>query len=281
MPGLRGQSPPNVAVPQGAIYPNGIEQHAAKPEVQATVRPEGAVFRSSPGYETVRPGNSRLSPMHPHGPGIHFTPLHYAEDVAHHGEALMVNKDTAADHVDVANLPGSDNLDAEGRAQVGSGLLLSEGTGSPTGGGDIRESEKTIPDMGDRTPGRPLTGAFWRATLHNPIGMFRDEYRQRPLYSIVLAGGVIGLAYAIGTEAERQWTRRSRGRGPVGAVGTAPAAGVAAAGASVAASTKVVDKAVTEAGEAAAAATDAAGDAAKAAGEAVEATTKATADAAS
>lgn len=287
MPSLKTNTP-NVAVPSGALYPNGVEFDPPDPSVQATTRPEGAIFRSSPGYSSIRPGRFRLAPGHPHGPGIHFTPQRFAEDVGELGPGgypLMVDKARAADFADVADLPGSERLDDNGAisasdAAQNRGVKLSEGTDSPTGGADVRESEKTIPDMGDRSPGRPFTRSFWNATLHNPINVFQDEYRSNPVMAIGLAGVFVGLAYALGTEFERAWTRRSSGRGAVGAAGTAPAAAVESTGASVKEATSVVNDSVTAAGDAVETAVSAAGDAVEAAGTAAEKATKAAADAA-
>jgi hypothetical protein len=111
---------PNVAVPSGAVYPNGIEYDPADPVIQSTVRPEGTVFRSSPGYPSIRPGRFRYQASH-HGQGIHFTPQRFAEDFGERGLPLMVDKTKAADFTDVADLPGSERLDDSGALTASDG----------------------------------------------------------------------------------------------------------------------------------------------------------------
>jgi hypothetical protein len=273
----------NVAIPSGDLYPNGLTIIPPNGEIQSTVRPPGWLFRKSAGYASIRPGKSSFQDGE-HGLGIHFVPQRYAEDVGSytdmHGYPLLVDKEKAAHLTDLADLPGSDRLDDDGtitpyEAGANKGVMLSDGKQAPVGGRDIRESEKTIKDMGDRTIGRPYSRAtaFGDSVLHNPVGMFRQEWHDSPVKAVAVASGVVGIIYLVASNLEREF--RSRGGG-VGAVGSAP---VAAAGATVASATHTANQAATAAGEAAKAAASAAGDAAEAAGKAAEGVTDAVADA--
>lgn len=278
---------PNVAVPSGSIYPDGIQPVAVNPAIQSTVRPGGHKFRSSPGYESVRPGKNGYQDGY-HGLGIHFVPQRFGEDVGQYaspgGLPRMVDP-KASKTVDLADLPGSDRLDDAGKltaemVNANEGVKLVGDTNFPTGGADIRESEKTLPDMGDRAATRPFTRAFWDSAFGNPVKLFSSEYHESPTAAIIMAGVGIGLAYMVGSEIEREWKKRRR-PGVVGTVATAPAATAAASGETVREATGAVNDAVTAAGKAAAEATSAAGDAAEAAGTAVDRAAEAVADAAS
>lgn len=270
---------PNVAIPQGDIYPNGVPVTPPNADVQATVRPAGTFFQKSPGYETIRPGKSVFQKGH-HGLGIHFTPLRFAEDVqVMNNLPLLVDASTSADHTDIADLPGSEDLDAAGMLSpdavaANKGVLMSEGTSAaPTGGKQMHRGNHTLRDMGDREIGRPLS-RFFNGVLHNPVGAFRDEYREDPVIAVGAAGLIVGLIYFISREMEGNYRRRSRGgNGPVsGAVAPVAAVPVAAtdtAGSAIKESAEVANEAATAAGKAAEKAASAAGDVAEAAGDAV------------
>lgn len=286
-----GLRTPNVAIPQGDIYPNGIQATALNPDVQATVRPVGHFFKKSPGYETIRPGRNRYQDAY-HGQGIHFTPHRFAEDVGEYGSLpLMVDEETAVMHADIAELPGSERLDDAGKltaedAAQNRGVYMAEGTkAAPTGGRKLHTGNRTIADMGDREPGRPISRAAY-GMLRNPTDAFRDEYRDNPAVAVGVAGAIIGAIYYVSREFERGYRRRARaaavGGGVTGAVApvaAAPAAAVDTAGAAVSDAASVADQAATAAGDAAKAAASAAGDVAAAAGTAVEKVTDAAADA--
>jgi hypothetical protein len=275
----------NVAVPSGDLYPNGLPVIPARPDVQATVRPVGWFFRPSLGFQTVRPGAHRLQPAH-HGGGIHFTPHRFAEDIGQYagpgGLPLMVDKATAVHHADIADLPGSDRLDDEGKltadaVHANEGPYMAEGTDAPRAGDIPHESIRTLADMGDRLPGRPITRAF-HGYLRNPADAFREDYAANPLVAVAVAGGIVGIGYVLVRDFERQYRSR-RGRGVAAGAAAAPAAAVAASGGTVAEAAKVANEAATAAGDAAAAAASAAGDVAEAAGDAAAAVTDAAADA--
>lgn len=263
----------NVAVPAGDIYPNGIQPTVAPGDVQATVRPGGWLFRHSPGYATIRPGKTEYQDGN-RGPGIHFTPQRYAEDVGAtvgstdlHGYPLMVDKDRAVDMVDLAELPGSDRLDDDGtltpwEAAGNRGVMLSDSGGAPVGGRDIRESERTAPDFGDRTAARPITRNTLRL-LHNPTGLLHEDYRNKPFSSVLSAAVVVGVFYLIGSKLEDEYKSRRNGRGSAGPVGAAAAAPVAASGAAVQTVTDAAADATTAIGDAVKTVTDATADVVK------------------
>lgn len=278
----------NVAVPAGDIYPNGLNIVPLNADVQTTVRPSGWMFRKSPGYETLRPGKFDFSKLN-HGFGIHFTPMRYAEDVGSttdaQGYPLLVDKSKAAHGVDLADLPGSERLDDQGNVTPyesagGRGVMLSDDKEAPVGSSDIRESEKTLADFGDREIGRPISRSihFGETYLKNPVGMFRSDWHDSPVKAVAIASAIVGAVYYIGSNLEREWRSRRAG-GATGAVGAAAAAPVAAAGGAVEDATDAANRAATAAGDAAAAAASAAGDAASAAGDAASSVTDAVADA--
>jgi hypothetical protein len=282
----------NVAIPQGDIYPNGLRLVPADPNIQATVRPEGSFFQKSAGYESIRPGRNRYQKAY-HGMGIHFTPMRFAEDVGEFDSLpLLVDAKTAAMHADIAELPGSERLDDEGAltaedVNANEGVKMAEtSTAAPAGDEVMHRGNRTVADMGDREPGRPLTRDYY-GMLRNPVGVFRDEYSENPLMAVGVAGLIVGGIYYVARELERNMRSRSQVAAAGGGVtavaapvAAAPAAAADTAGGAVRDATAVVNEAATAAGQAAETAASAAGDAAEAAGKAVEQVTDAAADAA-
>lgn len=279
---------PNVAIPSGDLYPNGLRLVPANPNVQATVRPEGSFFQKSAGYETIRAGRNRFQDAYK-GMGIHFTPHRFAEDVGQFDTLpLMVDAQTAVLHADIADLPGSGRLDDEGKltaadSAANKGVKLAESSdAAPVGGSGLHRGSHTVKDMGDREPGRPLTARF-HGLLVNPADAFQEEYSKNPLVAIGAAGVLVGLVYYVGREFERNYRSRSNsGSGTSGAAAPIAAAPVAVAdvgGGAVKDAAAVANKAATAAGDAAAEAASAAGDVAEAAGEAIEQVTDAVGDA--
>lgn len=280
---------PNVALPQGDIYPNGITLVPPDPDVQATVRPEGGLFQKSAGYETIRSGKTRF--QHSHGAGIHFTPMRFAEDVGEYDSLpLLVDATTAVDHADLADLPGSGDLNDNGaltadQVAANEGVKMSEtATMAPVAGEEVHAEHRSVPDMGDREPGRPLTQGF-HSLLRNPAGAFRDEYQKDPVIAVGVAGLIVGGVYFLAKEFERQFLNRNRSAsrsggvsGAVAPVAAAPAAAVATSGGAVREAAQVASTAATEAGKAASEAANAAGDVAEAAADAVEEVTDKVAD---
>lgn len=281
----RAHRSPNVAISSGDVYPNGVDISPANPDIQATVRPFGWLFRPSAGYETVRVGAHRLDIAHPHGQGIDFTPLRLAEDITKGGQSgppMMVDPATSSRHADVADIPGSEYLDDEGKvpgwmAAENRGMYLADAGGVPDGGASLHHGNRVLRDMGDRDPLRPLTRAA-HGYLVNPAGAFREDWRENPLMAVGAAAAIVGVLYMVASNFERSYRSR-RGRSVAGAAGAVPAATVDTAGATVSDTARAANTALTSAGEAVETAVSAAGDAVEAAGKAVEKTGDAAADA--
>lgn len=202
----------NVAVPSGAVYPDGLPETYADPDIQASVRPEGSYFVKSEGYETIRPGANEF--QHGHGPGIHFTPLRFAENIAMPASLpVMVDVSTAPDHADIADLPGSENLTVDGQASEQERVLIGESNrGAPVGGPVRHRGTKTLPDMGDREPHRPLSQVFHG--MADPVEMFKAEYAKNPLAALAAAGVGVTLIYMIARDFDRNYRRRGGGGSP-------------------------------------------------------------------
>lgn len=202
----------NVAVPSGAVYPDGLPETYADPDIQSSVRPEGSYFVKSEGYETIRPGRTEF--QHNAGPGIHFTPLRFAEDIAMPNSLpVMVDVSTAPDHADIADLPGSQNLTVDGQASEQERVLIGESDRSTPVGGPVRHrGTKTLPDMGDREAHRPLSQVFHG--LADPVQMFKAEYAKNPLAALAAAGVGVTLVYMVARDFDRSY--RNRGGGGAG-----------------------------------------------------------------
>lgn len=272
----------NVAIPSGAIYPDGVPLTEANPDIQATVRPEGQYFVKSRGFETIRPGRTKF--QHAHGMGIHFTPRRFAENVDQSGKLpIMVDVTVAADHADLADLPGSQNLDSVGNkspqeVQTEGGVLMAEDTtAAPVGGLVPHRGRKTLPDMGDREPHRPLSQI--RHGLSNPVALFKNEYQGHPFVAIGAAGLITGLLYMIGRDFERSYRSRTRSARRGGGVVTDAAPVAAAPAAAVDTSGNAVERVADTAAEGVEAVADAAGAVVETAGATVERVTEAAADA--
>src|SRR6476659_651647 len=272
----------NVAVPSGAVYPDGLDLTTPDPIVQASVRPEGSYFRHSVGYATIRPGRSKF--QHVHGPGIHFTPARFAENMEQPNSLpLMVDSTTAPDHADIADLPGSENLTMSGEihpadAATGGGILMSEPSRGAPAAGEVRHAGlKTLPDMGDREPHRPLTQIFHG--LAHPAQLFRSEYAKDPIIAIGAAGIITAIAWSIGRDFERSYRSRERSASSGGGVAATAAPVAAVPAAAVDTSGNAVEAVAETAVEAAETVADAAGAVVETAAGAVEAVTETVADA--
>lgn len=272
------QSRATVAIPSGAIYPDGLPMTEANPDIQRSVRPEGQFFASSVGFATIRPGRNRF--QHNKGAGIHFTPLRFAENVAEPGTLpTMIDVTTGPDHADIADLPGSADLTVDGQlSDQEQRILVSESNKmAPTGGAVRHRGTKTLPDMGDREAHRPLSQIFHG--MADPVDVFKAQYAKNPTVALLAAAGVTGIVYMIARDFERTYRSRtrsaSRGGGVVSdaaPVGAAPAAAVDTSGNTA---EKAAD-AVAATGEAVA---DAAGAVVETVGETVEKVTETAADA--
>lgn len=285
----RGFSSPNVSLASGEMYPNGVDVSPANPDVQRTVRPGGWMFKPSPGYPTIRVGVHKLDMAHPQGQSIHFTPVRLAEDVqpAHDtrsGPPVMVDAANASKTADIADLPGSEYLDGEGRlpaymAEQNRGPYLMDSQGHVTAGDVPRHGGNTALDMGDRDPERFLTRRFYDRLLVNPNAVLKENFRDDPVITSIWAILVVGAGGLLVGNIERAFQGRNRGRGVAAAATSVPAAAASGTGATVADVAGAANESLTAAGSAVQAAVSAAGDAVEAAGEAVEATTEAVASA--
>lgn len=218
--GLRGQPGSNVAVPQGDLYPSGVPLVAANPGVQSTVRGVGWLFRGSPGFAGVRPGDNRYQDGM-RGMGIGFTPMRYAENITEQGAPGGVPAMIDQDHIpaDIADLPGSDQLTSQGFLDPdyvadNRGPYHGRGNQFPhdTSGGS--RDVHGVPDMGDRSPSRPLTSAYWFGYVKDPVRMFRSDWHGNPLAALAVAGIGITVAWVVGRDFERIWARH-RSSSPV------------------------------------------------------------------
>lgn len=274
---LRNRTP-NVAVPSGDLYPDGVDVHAPNAALQATVRPIGWLFRPSAGYQTVRQGNHKIDLAHPQGSSVHFTPLRFAEDLnpAHSvngGPPAMVDTVKGGDTIDLADLPGSEYLDGEGKmpgalAASNYGPYIGDGGGpAPTGdiqrhGGNVRR------DMGDRDPSRPNTQAFYDRLAVNPVTMLRVEWQKSPIVAVLWGGALVAAGSLLVGNIERSF-RGNRGRGVAATAGAAPAAAAQGTGRTADTAAEAASSAVEAVSTAAEATVEAAGDAAEKVGDAV------------
>lgn len=264
----KSSSRTGVGIPSGAVYPDGLPLTEANPVIQASVRPEGSYFTKSAGYETIRPGKSRF--QHNKGMGIHFTASRYAEDLAMPATLpVMVDITTAPDHVDIADIPGSENLDMNGQASEEDRILVSEGNEmAPVGGAVRHRGTKTLADMGDREAHRPLSQVFHN--LADPVELFKQEYAKNPVMALGAAGVIVGVVYMVARDFERSYRSRSRSARSGGGVVTDAAPVAAAPAAAVDTSGNVVEKAADTAAAAVESVADAAGAVVETVGSTVE-----------
>jgi hypothetical protein len=244
------RKPRNPAViPQGMLAPSGYaEDYLVDPVVQSTTRPAGSILVPSPGFDTIRRGKNRFQGK---GPTGGFRQFEFAEDIGGSGAALAVEPG------DTASIAATEWLE-EGEDQVPEGsMIIADRNGDPhTVATTLHEGMHTIADMGDRSPGRPLS-----RFLHNPAGVLRQDYRENPIVTVLASAGVVALAYMLGNDLEREY--RSRRGGSVASEAAAvPASGVAVSGDS----TEEVTGKISDAGDKA---VDAIADAAKDAVDAI------------
>jgi hypothetical protein len=264
------------------VYPDGLDLTTADPVIQSSVRPEGSYFHHSVGYATIRPGRTKF--QHVHGHGIHFTPARFAENLERPNTLpLMVNSTTAPDHADIADLPGSENLTMDGEihpadAATGGSILMSEPSRGAPAAGNVRHAGlKSLPDMGDREPHRPLTQLFHG--LAHPGQLFKNEYAKDPLIAIGAAGLITAIAWSIGRDFERSYRSRERSASSGGGVSGTAAPVAAAPAAAIDTSGDAVETVAETAVEAVETVADATGAVVETAASAVEAVTETVADA--
>lgn len=237
----------NVAIPQGTVYPNGVQPGTADRFVQSTLHVPGSLFRSSPGFHTVRPGRHRLQAAYK-GHGIWFTPHRFAEDVGQGNSPLMVEAD-AYHHADVAELPGSERLDDEGKTTAQKDrMYVAQDDNMPAATHDSSVAENhrhTIDLDGVRTIPGEVT-RYGRGLLLNPVSFLSGEYKRTPVKAIVLAGAIVTAVYVVSRDLERSYNRRKRRAG----LAAAPAAAVETTGTTAAKVIETPAKVVEEVAEA-------------------------------
>jgi hypothetical protein len=218
-------------VPQGMLAPSGYAQDVSvNPVVQSTTRPAGTLLRPSPGFDSVRVGKNRFQGK---GPTGGFRQFEFAEDIGGSGAALAVQPGDTSSIAATEWLP-------ESLEQIDPGtLIIADRNYEIASAARQHEGHHTMPDMGDRSPGRPLS-----RMLFNPIKVFREDYQENPVVTVLASAGIVLLAFMVGNDVERQYRSR-RGGGIASEVTAVPAAGAAATGDTTA---DVVDK-IGEAGD--------------------------------
>ena len=200
-------------VPQGMLAPNGFVDTAVNPAVQATTRPPGMLLAPSPGYDSVRAGKDQFGGKGPRGG---FRRMDFAEDVGAGGAALSVVPG------DVAGIAATEwPLGEPGVTPEGT-VLIADRSLEPGFSRQLHEGQNTLPDMGDRTPDRPLSQNVSRWVWH-PAMMFKDEWRQKPAVAVAAAVGFVVILTVVADDLEKEYRAR-RGRGITGAAETPPAA---------------------------------------------------------
>lgn len=232
----------NVSVPSGDVYPNGVPVTRPDVFVQSTTHIGGSFFKSSPGFPSLRPGRHRLQKSY-HGTGLHFTPQRFAEDVGQAGLPMLVEPD-AVDSADIAELPGSERLDDEGKTTADDRIYLAEGKDSEVALTEtVEERHSHTMDLdGIRTESRRWTSGL----LRNPVEFVSAEYGRTPVKAVVIASGIVAAVYVVARDFERSYNRRKRRAG----IAAAPAAAVETSGSTAATVVEAPAKVVKEVAEA-------------------------------
>lgn len=200
-------------VPQGMLAPSGYAQTAVDPMVQATTRPAGSILAPSPGYDSVRAGKNVFQGK---GPTGGFQPLEFAEDVGGTGAALAVVPG------DVASLPDSVYLPEYNEQLEPGSVIVSDrpqvGDALGPHAHSLHEGMRTLPDLGDRSPGRPLSRAILRL---NPANVLREDYRENRVLTVLMCVGLIGVVKLLGDDLEREYhSRKGVTRAPAAVAAT-------------------------------------------------------------
>lgn len=203
-------------IAQGMLAPSGYNQTGVDPFVQSTARPAGALLAPSPGYDSVRVGKNRFQGK---GPTGGFRRMEFAEDIGGTGATLAITPG------DTASIAASEWLPEDPDSLTG-GMVIADRTLKPGFAQELHEGLRTIPDMGDRDPSRPLSRSQW---LYNPIGMFRKDFQESPAITVGATVALVILLHVLATDAERQY-RGYRGRGVTAATVGVPAAAVSTGG---------------------------------------------------
>lgn len=190
MPLRRGN--PSI-IPQGMLAPSGFVDTPVNEGVQSTTRPAGTLLPPSPGYDSVRVGKNRFQGK---GPTGGFRPLEFAEDVGGTGAALAVVPGETSQIAASEWLPDESGLAPEGS------MIISDRKLKPGLAGFLHSGMFTMPDMGDRTQGRPLSKAWWQRL--SPATYLSEDYKESPVAAVLMGMGLVYVVYLISGEAERQ-----------------------------------------------------------------------------
>lgn len=145
--------------------------------------------------------------------------MEFAEDVGNTGAAISITPGDTAPIEETQWLPND-----EGDVEEGTMIVKDRGP-KKRYAHVLHEAERILPDMGDRSPGRPRT----RQWLQNPMNVLREDYRQNPVFTLAAAAGIVTVAWIVGNDLEREYKSR-RGRGVAGAASAVPEATAATGG---------------------------------------------------
>lgn len=187
-------------IPQGMLYPNGVVDTPVDPFVQATTRPAGTLLAPSPGYDSIRKGKNQFQGK---GPTGGFRPMTYAEDIGGTGAALSVIPGNTSE-IEATEWLG----ETPGQTAREGAFIIADRTLQPGYAKSIDDAYNTFPDMGDRTPGRPVSRAALGWVYH-PAATFKSAYKQNPATAVLAGVALVGVAWTVG-----DWIEGSiRGRG--------------------------------------------------------------------
>jgi hypothetical protein len=207
-------------VAQGMLAPSGLDPTVVNPNVQMTTRPYGSLLVPSPGYNTIRAGKNIFQRGVPSGG---FRPMAFAEDVGGTGTALsVIPGDTTFEEVTEWLPESPDSLGMTGDMIISDRDPHSLGFAS-----GLHEAYDSIPDMGDRTRGRPLSRASFE--LQNPVRMLREDWAQDPAITLLGCVGLIFLVGILESDFKRVY-RGNRGRGVASEATAVPASGAQVSG---------------------------------------------------
>jgi hypothetical protein len=206
-------------IPQGMLAPSGLDPTVVNPNVQMTTRPYGTLLVPSPGYDTIRAGKNKFQRGVPSGG---FREMTFAEDLGGTGALLaVVPGDTTAIEASEWLPESPDSL------PKGDMIISDRGSSQEPGfASSLHEAYDTIPDMGDRTRGRPLS---WAAFTQNPVRALRADWAEDPAMTLLGCVAIVLLIGLIETDAKRAY-RANRGRGVASEVTAVPAAGAQVSG---------------------------------------------------
>lgn len=185
--------------------------------------------------------------------------MEFAEDVGGSGAAISIVPG------DTSQIASSEWL-PEDPEQIDEGSFIIADRNTQVGGTAMtkHEARHIIPDMGDRSPGRPLSRLMWQ----HPVKMLREDYAANPVVTVLASVGFVIIAKIVGDDLEREYRSR-RGGGIVSDTVAVPASGTAVSGDEIDKVTTAIsdagDKAVQAIGDAADAAVDSVNEAGKAA----------------